>query len=99
MQKANNQIKPENFELWDIVSEFEIETVKFEVIRTLLDEIADDLDPEIKFDGTDEDEHRKVSLLSRRHAMSNLLRAALEFIVDLQTASENTIEQLQNCLR
>lgn len=99
MQKANNQIKPENFELWDIVSEFEIETVKFEVIRTLLDEIADDLDPEIKFDGTDEDEHRKVSLLSRRHAMSNLLRAALEFIVDLQTVSENTIEQLQNCLR
>ncbi|MBQ8308264.1 MAG: hypothetical protein IJX96_00345 [Clostridia bacterium] len=99
MQKANNQIRPENFELWDIVSEFEIETVKFEVIRTLLDEIADDLDPEIKFDGTDEDEHRKVSLLSRRHAMSNLLRAALEFIVDLQTVSENTIEQLQNCLR
>lgn len=99
MQKANNQIKPENFELWDIVSEFEIETVKFEVIRTLLDEIADDLDPEITFDGTAEDEHRKASLLHRRHAMSNLLRAALEFIVDLQTVSENTIEQLQNCLR
>ncbi len=99
MQKANNQIKPENFELWDIVSEFELETMKFEVIRTLLDEIADDLDPEIKFDGTDEDEHRKASLLRRRHAMSNLLRAALEFIVDLQTVSENTIEQLQNCLR
>ena len=99
MQKANNQIKPENFELWDIVSEFELETMKFEVIRTLLDEIADDLDPEIKFDGTDEDEYRKASLSRRRHAMSNLLRAALEFIVDLQTVSENTIEQLQNCLR
>lgn len=99
MQKANNQIKPENFDMWDIVSEFELETAKFEVVRTLLDEIADDLDPEITFDGTDEDEHRKTSLLRRRHAMSNLLRAALEFIVDLQTVSENTIEQIQNCLR
>ena len=99
MQKADNQIKPENFDMWDIVSEFELETAKFEVIRTLLDEIADDLDPEITFDGTDEDEHRKASLLHRRHAMSNLLRAALEFIVDLQTVSETTIEQIQNCLR
>ncbi len=105
MQNAKNttetQTQPQadvekelDLDLFDIADTLDIAQLDFENVRTLLDEISYDLCKEIKFDGTKEDEQRKANLLNRRPVLDRFLNMAMDYVIKLQDAIKETVDDL-----
>lgn len=105
MQNANNTTETQtqtqadvekelDLDLFDIVDTLEMTTTDLENIQTLINEIGYDLQYEIKYDGTKEDEQRKANLLNRRPVMERFLLIALDYVIK----SHDTIKETCNNL-
>lgn len=99
--QTNTQTQPQetvekelDLDLFDIADNLDIAQSDFENVRTLLDEIAYDLQYEIKFDGTKEDEQRKANLLNRRPVLERFLNMALDYVIKLQDTIKETVDDL-----
>ena len=105
MQKVNNttetQTQPQadvekelDLDLFDIADTLDIAQLDFENVRTLLEEMANDLCKEIKFDGTKEDKHRKDNLLNRRPVLERFLNMSMDYVIKLQDTIRETVNDL-----
>lgn len=93
-QTQANVEKELDLDLFDIADNLDIAQLDFDNVRTLLEEMANDLCKEIKFDGTKEDEQRKANLINRRPVLDSFLNMAMDYVIKLQDAIKETVDDL-----
>lgn len=103
MQNVNNTTETQqqadvekelDLDLFDIADNLDIAQLDFENVRTLLEEMANDLCKEIKFDGTKEDKQRKDNLLNRRPVLERFLNMSMDYVIKLQDTIQETVNDL-----
>lgn len=103
MQNVNNTTETQtqqqadvekDLDLFDIADTLDIAQLDFENVRTLLEEMANDLCKEIKFDGTKEDKQRKDNLLNRRPVLERFLNMSMDYVIKLQDTIQETVNDL-----
>ena len=81
----NNQTQTEtqtelDKDLFDIMDDVETAIVELQYTQTLLNEAIHDVEHVIKYDGSDEDERRKATLLARRPVLETFLAVSLDYL-------------------
>ena len=83
-----------DLDLFDVADTLELTATDLDKIQTLLNEIGYDLQYEITYDGSAEDEKRKTNLLNRRPAMERFLNIAIEYVIKAHDTIKETCDNL-----